>query len=133
MSSSVWQIFLAIYSLLLTAIAFVFINTNSFSAFKMTKIQYKVHLIFLVALSALIAGTFLFDCLRDYRYRIAMLLICLSPIVLIHLTFIAKTKCMDKDNDEYHKIGSRSRLIDRIATSAYIIYIPLTLSYLQII
>lgn len=71
--------------------------------------------------------------LNGYRYRIAMLLICLSPSVFTHLTFRAKSSAMDPDCNDYYKIKSRNKLIGRIATSAYIIYIPLTLTYLQII
>lgn len=73
------------------------------------------------------------DALNGYRYRIAMLLICLSPSVFTHLTFRARSSAIDPDSNDYYKIMSRSRLIGRIATSAYIIYIPLTLTYLQII
>ena len=127
------QIFLAIYSLIFMAMILTVASTYSLPDFRKVRIRRTDHLIYIIVISILISIAFMVDTLNSYRYRIAMLLICLSPIVLIHLTFIAKTKCMDKDNDEYHKIGSRSRLIDRIATSAYIIYIPLTLSYLQII
>jgi len=127
------QIFLAIYSLIFMAMILTVASTYSLPDFRKVRIRRTDHLIYIIVISILIAIAFMVDALNSYRYRIAMLLICLSPIVLIHMTFIAKTKCMDKDNDEYHKIGSRSRLIDRIATSAYIIYIPLTLSYLQII
>ena len=53
--------------------------------------------------------------------------------VFTHLTFRAKSSATRPDCNDYYKIKSRSRLIDRIATSAYIIYIPFTLTYLQII
>jgi hypothetical protein len=73
------------------------------------------------------------DALIGYRYRVAMLLTGLSPSVFTHLTFRAKSSATRPDCNDYYKIKSRSRLIDRIATSAYIIYIPFTLTYLQII
>ena len=127
------QIFLAIYSLIFMAMIRTVASTYSLPDFRKVRIRRTDHMIYLIVISILIAFAFMVDALYSYRYRITMLLSCLSPIVLIHLTFIAKTKCMDRNDDHYHKIVARSRLIGRIATSAYIIYIPLTLTYLQII
>ena len=90
-------------------------------------------MIYLIVVSILIAIVFMVDALNGYRYRVAMLLICLSPSVFTHLTFRAKSSAMDPDSNDYYKIKFRSRLIGRLATSAYIIYIPFTLTYLQII
>lgn len=129
----VFTVLLAIYSLLLTAALIVLINTYSLPAFRRVKIKYKAHLACIIAFTVLIATAFLTDLLYGYRARIAVLVICLCPLVFTQLTFRAKTMCADPDNDDYFKIKSRRRLIERIATSAYIIYIPLTLSYLQLI
>lgn len=129
----VFTVLLAIYSLLLAAALIVLINTYSLTAFRRVKIEYKKHLACIIAFTALIAAAFLSDLLYGYRARIVVLFICLCPLVLIQLTFRVKTMNADPDNDDYYKIKSRSRLIDRIATSAYIIYIPFTLTYLQII
>lgn len=129
----VFTVLLAIYSLLFTAALIVLINTYSLTAFRRVKIEYKKHLACTIAFSVLIAAAFLIDFLYGYRARIAVLIICLSPLVFTQLTFRAKTMNADPDNDDYFKIKSRRRLIERIATSAYIIYIPLTLSYLQLI
>ena len=90
-------------------------------------------MIYLIVISILIAIVFLVDTLNGYRYRVAMLLICFSPSVFTHLTFRAKSSAMAPDSNDYYKIKYRSRLIGRFATSAYIIYIPFTLTYLQII
>lgn len=125
----VFTVLLAIYSLLFTAA----LNTYSLTAFRRVKIEYKKHLACIIAFTALIAAAFLSDLLYGYRARIVVLLICLCPLVLTQLTFRVKTMCADPDNDDYFKIKSRRRLIERIATSAYIIYIPLTLTYLQLI
>lgn len=129
----VFTVLLAIYSLLLAAALIVLINTYSLTAFRRVKIEYKKHLACIIAFTALIAAAFLSDFLYGYRARIAVLIICLSPLVFTQLTFRAKTSALDPDCSDYYKIKSRSRLIDRIATSAYIIYIPFTLTYLQII
>ncbi len=129
----VFTVLLAIYSLLVTAALIVLINTYSLTAFRRVKIEYKKHLACIIAFSVLIAAAFLIDFLYGYRARIAVLIICLSPLVFTQLTFRAKTMNADPDNDDYFKIKSRRRLIERIATSAYIIYIPLTLTYLQLI
>lgn len=130
----VFTVLLAIYSLLLTAALIVLINTYSLTAFRRVKIEYKKHLACIIAFTVLIAAAaFLTDLLYGYRARIAVLIICLCPLVFTQLTFRAKTMCADPDNDDYFKIKSRRRLIERIATSAYIIYIPLTLTYLQLI
>ena len=129
----VFTVLLAIYSLLLAAALIVLINTYSLTAFRRVKIEYKKHLACIIAFTALIAAAFLSDLLYGYRARIVVLFICLCPLVLIQLTFRVKTSALDPDCSDYYKIKSRSRLIDRIATSAYIIYIPFTLTYLQII
>ncbi len=129
----VFTVLLAIYSLLVTAALIVLINTYALTAFRRVKIEYKKHLACIIAFSVLIAAAFLIDFLYGYRARIAVLIICLSPLVFTQLTFRAKTMNADPDNDDYFKIKSRRRLIERIATSAYIIYIPLTLTYLQLI
>ena len=129
----VFTVLLAIYSLLLAAALIVLINTYSLTAFRRVKIEYKKHLACIIAFTALITAAFLSDFLYGYRARIAVLIICLSPLVFTQLTFRAKTMNADPDNDDYFKIKSRRRLIERIATSAYIIYIPLTLTYLQLI
>lgn len=129
----VFTVLLAIYSLLVTAALIVLINTYSLTAFRRVKIEYKKHLACTIAFSVLIAAAFLIDFLYGYRARIAVLIICLSPLVFTQLTFRAKTMNADPDNDDYFKIKFRRRLIERIATSAYIIYIPLTLTYLQLI
>ncbi len=129
----VFTVLLAIYSLLVTAALIVLINTYSLTAFRRVKIEYKKHLACIIAFTVLIAAAFLIDFLYGYRARIAVLIICLSPLVFTQLTFRAKTMCADPDNDDYFKIKSRRRMILRIATSAYIIYIPLTLTYLQLI
>lgn len=129
----VFTVLLAIYSLLLAAALIVLINTYSLTAFRRVKIEYKKHLACIIAFTALIAAAFLSDLLYNYRARIVVLLICLCPLVLTQLTFRVKTSALDPDSSDYYKIKSRSRLIDRIATSAYIIYIPFTLTYLQII
>lgn len=129
----VFTVLLAIYSLLLAAALIVLINTYSLTAFRRVKIEYKNHLACIIAFTALIAAAFLSDLLYGYRARIVVLLICLCPLVLTQLTFRVKTMNADPDNDDYFKIKSRRRLIERIATSAYIIYIPLTLTYLQLI
>lgn len=129
----VFTVLLAIYSLLLAAALIVLLNTYSLTAFRRVKIEYKKHLACIIAFTALIAAAFLSDLLYGYRARIVVLFICLCPLVLIQLTFRVKTMNADSDNDDYFKIKSRRRLIERIATSAYIIYIPLTLTYLQLI
>lgn len=129
----VFTVLLAIYSLLFTAALIVLINTYSLTAFRRVKIEYKKHLACIIAFSVLIAAAFLSDLLYGYRARIVVLFICLCPLVLTQLTFRVKTMNADPDNDDYFKINSRRRLIERIATSAYIIYIPLTLTYLQLI
>lgn len=129
----VFTVLLAIYSLLVTAALIVLINTYSLIAFRRVKIEYKKHLACTIAFSVSIAAAFLIDFLYGYRARIAVLIICLSPLVFTQLTFRVKTMNADPDNDDYFKIKSRRRLIERIATSAYIIYIPLTLTYLQLI
>lgn len=127
------QIFLAIYSLIFMAMILTTVSTYSFPTFRTVRIRFTDHMIYLIVISILIAIVFMVDALSGYRYRIAMLLICLSPSVFTHLTFRAKSSVIDPDSNDYYKIKSRSRLIDRIATSAYIIYIPFTLTYLQII
>ena len=127
------QIFLAIYSLIFMAMILTAASTYSLPDFRKARITHSKHLIYLIVISILIAIVFMVDALNGYRYRIAMLLICLSPSVFTHLTFRAKSSATRPDCNDYYKIKSRSRLIDRIATSAYIIYIPVTLTYLQII
>lgn len=127
------QIFLAIYSLIFMAMILTAASTYSLPDFWKARTILGNHLIYIIVISILIAITFIVDVLYAYRYRIAVLLMCLSPIILIHLTFRAKSSALDTDCSDYYKIKSRSRLIDRIATSAYIIYIPFTLTYLQII
>ena len=127
------QIFLAIYSLIFMAMIFTAASTYSLPDFRKARTTHSKHLIYLIVISILIAIVFMVDALNGYRYRIAMLLICLSPSVFTHLTFRAKSSATRPDCNDYYKIKSRSRLIDRIATSAYIIYIPFTLTYLQII
>ena len=133
MHTIVFTVLLAIYSLLFTAALIVLINTYSLTAFRRVKIEYKDHLACIIAFTVLIAAAFLIDLLYCYRARIVVLLICLCPLVFTQLTFRAKTICVDPDDDDYFKIKSRRKLIERIATSAYIIYIPLTLTYLQLI
>ena len=127
------QIFLAIYSLIIMAMILTTVSTYSFPTFRSVRIRYTDHMIYLIVISILIAIVFMVDALNGYRYRVAMLLICLSPSVFTHLTFRAKSSAMDPDSNDYYKIKYRSRLIGRFATSAYIIYIPFTLTYLQII
>ena len=127
------QIFLAIYSLIIMAMILTTASTYSLPDFRTVRIRFTDHMIYLIVISILIAIVFMVDALNGYRYRVAMLLICLSPSVFTHLTFRAKTLAVDPDCNDYYKIKARSRLIDRIATSAYIIYIPFTLTYLQII
>ena len=127
------QLFLAIYSLIIMAMILTTVSTYSFPTFRSVRIRFTDHMIYLIVISILIATVFMVDALSGYRYRIAMLLICLSPSVFTHLTFRAKSSAIAPDSNDYYKIKSRSRLIGRIATSAYIIYIPLTLTYLQII
>lgn len=127
------QIFIGIYSLIIMAMILTAVGTYSLPDFRKIRIRRSEHLIYLIVISILIAIVFMVEGLNGYRYRIAMLLICLSPSVFTHLTFRAKSSAIDPDSNDYYKIKSRSRLIGRIATSAYIIYIPLTLTYLQII
>ena len=127
------QIFLAIYSLIIMAMILTTVSTYSFPTFRTVRIRFTDHMIYLIVISILIAIVFMVDALNGYRYRVAMLLICLSFSVFTHLTFRAKSSATRPDCNDYYKIKSRSRLIDRIATSAYIIYIPFTLTYLQII
>lgn len=127
------QIFLAIYSLIIMAMILTTVSTYSFPTFRTVRIRFTDHMIYLIVISILIAIAFMVEGLNGYRYRIAMLLICLSPCVFTHLTFRAKSSATRPDCNDYYKIKFRSRLIDRIATSAYIIYIPFTLTYLQII
>ena len=127
------QIFLAIYSLIFMAMIFTAASTYSLSDFRKARTTHSKHLIYLIVMSILITIAFMVEGLNGYRYRVAMLLICLSPSVFTHLTFHAKSSAMDPDCNDYYKIKSRNKLIGRIATSAYIIYIPLTLTYLQII
>ena len=127
------QIFLAIYSLIIMAMILTTVSTYSFPTFRTVRIRFTDHMIYLIVISILIAIVFMVDALNVYRYRVAMLLICLSPSVFTHLTFRAKSSAMDPDSNDYYKIKYRSRLIGRLATSAYIIYIPFTLTYLQII
>ena len=127
------QIFLAIYSLIFMAMIFTAASTYSLPDFRKARTTHSKHLIYLIVISILIAIVFMVEGLNGYRYRIAMLLICLFPSVFTHLTFRAKSSATSPDCNDYYKIKSRSRLIDRIATSAYIIYIPFTLTYLQII
>ena len=127
------QIFLAIYSLIIMAMILTTVSTYSFPTFRSVRIRFTDHMIYLIVISILIAIVFMVDALNGYRYRVAMLLICLSPSVFTHLTFRAKSSAMDPDSNDYYKIKYRSRLIGRLATSAYIIYIPFTLTYLQII
>ena len=127
------QIFLAIYSLIIMAMILTAVDTYSLPDFRKARTTHSKHLIYLIVISILIAIVFMVDALNGYRYRVAMLLICLSPSVFTHLTFHAKLSAMDPDCNDYYRIKYRSRVIDRIATSAYIIYIPLTLTYLQII
>ena len=127
------QIFLAIYSLIFMAMILTAASTYSLPDFRKTRTTHSKHLIYLIVISILITIAFMVEGLNGYRYRIAMLLICLSPSVFTHLTFRAKSSATRPDCNDYYKIKSRSRLIDRITTSAYIIYIPFTLTYLQII
>ena len=127
------QLFLAIYSLIIMAMILITVSTYSFPTFRSVRIRFTDHMIYLIVISILIATVFMVDALNGYRYRIAMLLICLSPSVFTHLTFRAKSSAMAPHCRDYYKIKSRSRLIGRIAISAYIIYIPFTLTYLQII
>ena len=127
------QIFLAIYSLIIMAMILTTVSTYSFPTFRTVRIRFTDHMIYLIVISILIAIVFMVDALNGYRYRVAMLLICLSPSVFTHLTFRAKSSAMDPDSNDCYKIKYRSRLIGRLATSAYIIYIPFTLTYLQII
>lgn len=127
------QIFIGIYSLIIMAMTLTAVGTYSLPGFKKIRIRRSEHLIYLIVISILITIAFMVEGLNGYRYRIAMLLICLSPSVFTHLTFRAKSSATRPDCNDYYKIKSRSRLIDRIATSAYIIYIPFTLTYLQII
>lgn len=127
------QIFLAIYSLIIMAMILTTASTYSLPDFRKARTTHSKHLIYLIVISILITVAFMVEGLNGYRHRIAMLLICLSPSVFTHLTFRAKSSATRPDCNDYYKIKSRSRLIDRIATSAYIIYIPFTLTYLQII
>ena len=127
------QIFLAIYSLIIMAMILTTASTYSLPDFRKARTTHSKHLIYLIVISILIAIVFMVDALNGYRYRVAMLLIFLSPSVFTHLTFHAKSSAMDPDCNDYYKIKSRNKLIGRIATSAYIIYIPLILTYLQII
>lgn len=127
------QIFLGIYSLIIMAMILITASTYSLPDFRKATTTHSKHLIYLIVISILIAIVFMVDALNGYRYRVAMLLICLSPVIMTHHTFRAKSSATRPDCNDYYKIKSRSRLIDRIATSAYSIYIPLTLTYLQII
>lgn len=127
------QIFLIIYSLIIMAMILTTASIYSLPDFRKARITHSKHLIYLIVISILITIAFMVEGLNGYRYRIAMLLICLSPSVFTHLTFRAKSSATRPDCNDYYKIKSRCRLIDRIATSAYIIYIPFTLTYLQII
>ena len=127
------QIFLAIYSLIIMAMILTTASTYSLPDFRKARITHSKHLIYLIVISILITIAFIVEGLNGYRYRIAMLLICLSPSVFTHLTFRAKSSAMDPDSNDYYKIKFRSRLIGRFATFAYIIYIHFTLTYLQII
>ena len=127
------QIFLAIYSLIIMAMILTAVSMYSLPDFRKVRIRHTGNLIYTIVILILITIAFMVEGLNGYRYRVAMLLVCLSPSVFTHLTFRAKSSAVDPDCSDYYKIKSRSRLIGRFATSAYIIYIPLTLTYLQII
>lgn len=126
-----WQILLGIYAVLLTIMIFFAISTHSINVFRKTRIKLTNHLTYIIISAVLIVVVFLIAPVQSYQYRISTLIVFLSPTVLIQLTFNEKIKGIDKENNEYFRIKSLGRLINRIATSAYIIFIVLTLTYLQ--
>ena len=126
-----WQVLLGIYAVLLTIMIFFAISTHSINVFRKTRIKLTNHLTYIIISAVLIVVVFLIAPAQSYQYRISTLIVFLSPTVLIQLTFNEKIKGIDKENYEYFRIKSLGRLINRIATSAYIIFIALTLTYLQ--
>ena len=126
----IWQILLGIYVLTLVYMFHIISGTSSLKDFRYIRINYTYHLAYIIISAILIVSAFMIDTLESYRYRISTLIVFISPVIMSQLTLHAKTKCMDKDTDEYIKIKSASRSVDRIATFGYIIYIAFTLTYL---
>lgn len=97
----------------------------------------KEALILFLILIAVIISAFSFDIFDRYEHRITMLAICIFPVILIHGTFGRRSIKRDMDNTEdasdMGRMMKYSRVLSRACLASYLVYLPFTLSYLQII
>ena len=91
----------------------------------------------ILILIVIFISAFSFDVFSRHEYRICVLALCLFPVTLIHSTFGQRSIKRDMDKAEQTSDAGRmlkySRVLSRACFASYLVYIPFTRSYLQII
>ena len=132
-----YNIFLGIYCILMFFLLLTIWTSNSVECFKKVKGENKNTLYLLLVTIIVVASVLIIPGLEGYRYRIAVLICMLLPVPIAQLYYASKVKiivsCCGVDQGDKNRLQRRSVLINRTSIMSYVLYIPLSLSYLQVI
>lgn len=132
-----YNIFLGIYCILMFFLLLSVWNTNSIPCYKRVKGDNRHTLYLLLLALIVVASVLIIPGLEGYRYRITALVCVLLPVLIAQLYHVSKMKIILSNNeigeDDKNRVHRRSVLINRISIMSYVLYIPLALSYLQVI
>lgn len=132
-----YNIFLGIYCILMFFLLLTIWTSNSVECFKKVKGENMNTLYLLLVTIIVVASVLIIPGLEGYRYRIAALICMLLPVPIAQLYYASKVKIIVSscgvDQGDKNRLQRRSVLINRTSIMSYVLYIPLSLSYLQVI
>jgi hypothetical protein len=112
-------------------------SSSSVPCYKKVKGDNRNTLYLLLVAIIVIALVLIAPGLEGYRYRIAALICMLLPVPIAQLYYASKVKIIVSscggDQGDKNRLQRRSVLINRTSIMSYVLYIPLSLSYLQVI
>jgi hypothetical protein len=112
-------------------------SSSSVPCYKKVKGDNRNTLYLLLVAIIVIALVLIAPGLEGYRYRITTLVCTLLPVTIAQLHHASKMKIILSNNeigeDDKNRLNRRSALISRTSIMSYVLYIPLSLSYLELI
>ena len=137
METLLFNMSVAIYCILMFFILLAVRSSSSVPCYKKVKGDNRNTLYLLLVAIIVIALVLIAPGLEGYRYRITTLVCMLLPVTIAQLHHASKMKIILSNNeigeDDKNRLNRRSVLISRTSIMSYVLYIPLSLSYLELI
>lgn len=137
METILFHMSVAIYCILMLFILLAVGSSSSVPCYKKVKGDNRNTLYLLLVAIFVVALVLIVPELEGYRYRIAALVCMLLPVTIAQLYHASKMKIILSNNeigeDDKTRLHRRFVLISRTSIMSYVLYIPLSLSYLELI